>query len=267
MGHVRTLIVSQPVSRERSFEADVSEAIDVDSSLAKLLSDWETTSKRHTGSEIPVGLIDRRSISESASTPGEVNYQYPMQVNGQWFLVVALEAVDSPNPAIIGHEILHWMLLDEGFRHVRPNHPFGRTRATQPLNDLTHHVPLNNRMIDYQIDYSTLQDVQTEGQIARIADGRFMKLEPDQEELWLFSFVAADLLLNCTPQMRPKLKATLGALPVVEGRTNDVLEVLQQFDLFDPSDNKQAQLKLIENYGMPPHVHVNNFEILKQKVT
>lgn len=266
MDHLTKIVVQHPVSRDQPLDRVVGERIDLDPQLAALCADWHDTSERRVGIEIPLGLINRRSISESANVGGEVNYQYPMCVNGQWFLVIALEDVESPDPAIIGHEIMHWLLVGQGFLYVKPKNLFARTPATPLLNDLSHHVPLNHSMSKYGIDYCELQDRVTDEVVTRMDDGRFMKLDPSEEELLHFSFVAADLLLNCTPNTRPKLTSALESFPRVKDRTNEVLEILEKFDLYDTSENQKAQLTLIESFGMPSHVHVDNFDILRNRI-
>ncbi|MCH7735326.1 MAG: hypothetical protein IH961_08965 [Chloroflexi bacterium] len=113
--------------------------------------------------------------------------------------------------------------------------------------------------------YTVISFDQVAGMFAP-GDGQAPEQEPNEEELWHFSFVAADLLLNCTSDMRPRLKTALDSLPRVKGRTTEVLEILEKFDLLDPSANQQAQLTLIESFGMPTHVHVDNFEILRKEI-
>jgi len=131
--------------------------ITVSENLDRVVDDWYQLSLEKCGRPgIPFTIKNRREFRLLPHL-SRVSTAFPYSDGQVVVLVVALDNTDAIDEATVAHEILHWILILEGFPQFK-DHKQPHNDCQIMLGSVLSHVPLNQRLAKYRFEYLTEVD-------------------------------------------------------------------------------------------------------------
>lgn len=232
-----------------------------------MLDLWKSLSEEITGVTIEVMVADRREcpIPWIREAQAEANTALPQVLQGKVALVLWLDNLDHVTDVLLTHELGHWVLLLQGFKHIEDGKDKTNPLATL-LNSLATHRPL------YALQRSMGLEPQDE------IDSRFkdsiIKLSESEESIdkqvqIVRALLIADDLMSCSNSLRDELEDIISEIhPKTYSLVKTIIETAPHYDLLDKEQNGRFVNMLVKKLKLGDGWHfADDVSKLKSKVT
>lgn len=237
--------------------------------IGKILDTWKTLSINTFDQHIPVCVAGRRDVPELAGMSGDINIAYPIILENRVCLLVVVNDMRHVPPAVMAHEISHWILKLRGFKGVKNDkNPTGMLAAH--INDYCQHILVWDLVEEH--DISSREEIDS-----RIANDIQLLLNIEKEpepkiERSKLALIVADDLNFCDENSSSVIQKIISNKCPKTAQLIKQLQAIQaKYDLYDSSANseciKEIQ-KLVAKEGswrIPDEIESINKKIVKTK--
>lgn len=202
-----------------------------------ILDLWDDLCQLLFDYRIGVISIGKKDVESYDSLQDEFNTAFLTIHDERVILTVVLNDLSKPKPAVLSHEVGHWILKLKGYKGVRKEEdPHGLIVAH--INNLFTHRPVWKLVKEMGIDPN--QEIFSAG--AGMIDSLLIRSEPSdyqqQVELALWFY---DNLLNCEPEQKKALESILKVkYPKVNKIVEKLRKILDKYDTNNPSGSENV---------------------------